>query len=93
MAAIVKDRMRAIGHNQQNAAYKRSLEIARTVDVGQQVLTPTDPLADARAWLVSMEGSMLRASQQAALQVVQVDPETPMPLELVEQCLPALLVA
>jgi hypothetical protein len=70
MAAIVKDRMRSIGDNRQDA-------VAGTVDVGEQALTPADPLADGRVWLASMERSMLRASQQAALQLVQVDPKTP----------------
>ena len=79
--------------DRQNAAGKRSPEMVGIDDGGERVLMPSDPFANARAWLAAMESSMRRASQQAAPQLVQVDPETPMPIELVEQYLPTLLVA
>ena len=34
--------------------------------VGERILTSTDPLADARAWLAAMRSSMQRMRQQAA---------------------------
>ena len=64
--AVLRGGMPATTDDRLKAAHEGSAGMAGTDDIGDRVLTSTDPLADARAWLAAMRSSMQRVRQQAA---------------------------